>query len=48
MLTMDFVNKNTKNNFSSERLDHLSLAKSAQHVVQTNKKMNKQTEYKNL
>ena len=44
----DFFNKNTKSNFSSERLDHFSLAKSAQHEVQTNKKINKQTEYQNL
>ena len=40
--------KNTKSNFPSERLDHFSLAKSAQHEVQTNKKINKQTEYQNL
>ena len=43
-----FFNKNTKSNFSSERLDHFSLAKSAQHEVQTNKKINKQTEYQNI
>ena len=36
------------NEFFSERLDHFSLAKSAQHEVQTNKKINKQTEYQNL
>ena len=28
-------------------MDHFSLAKSAQHEVQTNKKINKQTEYQN-
>ena len=44
----DFFNKNANSNFSSERLDHFSLAKSAQHEVQTNKKTNKQTEYQNL
>ena len=44
----DFFNKNTKSNFSSKRLDHFSLAKSAQHKVQTNKKINKQTEYQNI
>ena len=42
----EFFDKNTKSNFSSEGLDH--FAKSAQHEVQTNKKINKQTEYKNL
>ena len=40
--------KNTKSNFSSQRWDHFSLAKSAQHEVQTNKKMNKQIDYQNL
>ena len=44
----EFFNKNTKSNFSSERSDHFSLAKSAQHEVQTNKKINKQTEYQNI
>ena len=48
MLTMNFFNKNAKSNFSSERLDHFSLAKSAQHEVQTNKKIKKQTQYQNL
>ena len=44
----DGANKNTKSNFSSERLDHFSLEKSAQHEVQTNEKINKQTEYQNI
>ena len=36
------------NEFFSERLDHFSLAKSAQHQVQTSKKINKQTKYQNI
>ena len=44
----DFFYKNTKNNLSSERLDYFSLAKSAQHEVQRNKIIYKQTEYQNL
>ena len=44
----ELLYKNTKSDLSSERLDHFSLAKSAQHEVQTNKKTNKQTEYQNL
>ena len=44
----EFFNKNTKSILPSERLDHFSLAKSAQHEVQTNKKINKQTEYQNI
>ena len=48
MLKMNCFNKYTKSNCSSERLDHTSLAKSAQYDIQTNKKRNKQTEYQNV
>ena len=48
ILEMNCFNKNTKSNFSPERLDYFSLAKSAQHEVQRNKIMYKQTEYQNL
>ena len=48
ILEMNCFNKNTKSNFSPERLDYFSLAKSAQQKGQTNKKINKQTEYQNL
>ena len=48
MLKMNCFNKYTKSNCSSERLDHISRAKSAQYDVQTNKKRNNQTEYQNV
>ena len=47
-MEMNCFDKNTKSNFSPERLDYFSLAKSAQHEVQRNKIIYKQTEYQNL